>query len=545
MKMKRILSFLFALVLISSILSVTAFAASASFTLSGSATVTVGNQVKVTVKLSSAEKIGSWRFSLTYDPSVLEYVSGADSGGGGAVSFADSSDGITSLSKTVTFRTKKIGNTTVSVSSAQVVSFDTVSNMSVNIPSKKISVVAAPNLSGENLLSALSVSEGELTPAFVDRTTDYTISVPYETTSITVYATAKDNKAKITVSPSDALAVGENKIEIVVTAENGSKKTYTVTVTRAQSELAGNTVDLDGTTFTVAHDPTTLTVPANYTETTALYGEKKILVFSSPRDSLRIAYLFNESSGSWYIYNEAKQSFSEYRAVPSASNTVVLLALPENLSIPEGFLPHELLVGEQTWSVYKAENSKEEGIWLVYGMDADGNCDFFYYDEALATFASYFEPAEDTEEAEAKEREINKLQSLLNESESKADQMEIFFLAASAIATLLLIFLIIALVVKKKKPKENKEKKEEPEKKADKEEMLSQLEKISESIEYDPTAQAPKRRRARRTIEEIGRKDEPIPPQMPTEESATEKSENKGEKREDPYSGNDMPTILR
>ncbi len=542
MKMKRILSILLALALICTILSTTVFAASASFTLSGPGSVTVGNQVKVTVKLSSAEKIGSWRFSVSYDPSILEYVSGADSGGGGAVSFADSSDGTTSLSKTITFRAKKIGTATVSVGSAQVVSFDTATNMSVNTPSKKISVVAAPNLSGENQLSALSVSTGELTPAFDAATTAYTLSVPYEITSLSVFATAKHNKAGIAVTPSDALAVGENKIEVVVTAENGSKRTYTVTVTRAESELAGVTVDLDGTTYSVAHDPATLTVPANYTATTQAYGEKKILVFASPQDTLKIAYLYNETSGAWYIYDSVEQSFSEYRAVVGAANTVVLLPPPETVTIPEGFLPYELAVGEKTWSVYKAEHSDAEGIWLVYGMNAEGTCDFFYYDDALATFLSYFEPAEDLTEQEEAEKEIVNLKSLLKESENKADQMEILFLASAAIASLLLILLVISLATRKKKAK-----KEKKEKKVDKKEMLSDLKEISASVETDQTDKtslaaesvsapiARSKRRARRTIEEIGQKEEPV-----SESAASSESEKEG-----PFSGDDIPPILR
>ena len=371
MKLKRSISILFALILICTLLPVNAFAASASFSLSGTGSVTVGNQVKVTVSLSSAEKIGSWRFSVNYDPSVLEYVSGADSGGGGAVSFADSSDGTTSFSKTITFRTKKIGDATVSLGSAQVVSFDTASNMTVNSPSKKIRVVAAPNLSGENQLSELSVSTGELNPVFAAGTTSYAVAVPYEVTSLSVYAKAKDSKAKVSVSPSDALVIGENKIDVVVTAENGSKRTYTITVTRTESELAGITANLNDVTYNVAYDPATLTVPEGYTPTTVAYGEKKILVFSAPKETLQIAYLSNEESGAWYIYDSESQNFSEYLSATGSSNSVVLLTPAEDVEIPEGFLPHDLVVGEKTWPAYKNENSEEEGIWLVYGMNSD------------------------------------------------------------------------------------------------------------------------------------------------------------------------------
>ncbi len=535
MKMNRILSIFLALVLVLALFSISVFAASASFSLSAPSSVTVGSQVKVTVKLSSAEKIGSWRFSVSYDPSILEYVGGADSGGGGAVSFADSSDGISSFSKTITFRCKKIGSATVSVGSAQVVSFDTASNMTVNAPSRKINIVAAPNLSGENHLSALSVSHGELSPAFATDTTAYTLTVPYEISSLSFFATAKDNKASVSVTPSDALTVGENQIAVVVTAENGSKRTYTVTVTRTQSELAGVTVDLNGGTYNVAYDPATLTIPENYTPATAEYGEKKILVYTAPQNVLQIAYLFNETSGSWYIYDEEAQSFSEYLAVTNSANTVVLLTPPEGAEIPEGFLPYDLVVGEKTWSVYKAENSEKEGIWLVYGMNPDGTCKFFYFDASLSTFSSYFEPVVNTAAEEEAAKETAKLKSLLKESEMKADQMEIYFLSAATVATLLLIALILFLARKKKGKKDKQEEKHEK--------VLPELE-TAPALEEEKAPAAPQKRKARRTLEEIGKKEEPQIPE--TEEKTEDGSDKKTEEKfENKFSDDHIPPILR
>jgi len=571
MKMKRILSVLLSFVLICTLFATNVFAASASFTLTASSSVTVGNQVKVTVKLSSAEKIGSWRFSVSYDPAVLEYVSGADSGGGGAVSFADSSDGTTSFSKTIVFRAKKIGSATVSVVSAQVVSFDTASNMTVNTPSRKINVVAAPNLSAENQLSELSVSAGELTPAFASEVAEYAVSVPYETTTLSVFATAKDAKAAVSVTPIETLAVGENKIEVVVTAENGSKRTYTLTVTRAESELAGVTAELDGVTYQVAYDASALTVPSNYTPTTVPYGEKKILVFSAPRDTLKIAYLFTEESGSWYVFDTENQSFTEYLSVTDTSKTLVLLTPPESVEIPEGFLPHSITVGEKEWSVYKAQNSEEDGIWLVYAMNGEGLCEFFYYDQNLDTFFSYFEPAKDTAAEEAAEKEKANLESLLDASEEKADQMEILFLAAATGATLLLIFLIAALIfIKKSKatgsdakpqastvPKRTEEPApEEGEKNVHTATVASVEEPAAEVTEPTegsvPEADAPKKRRAKRTLDDIGRKESSASPAEEAEKkeekedvSAPASAEQTAAENKRHSDFDDIPPILR
>ncbi|WP_166882133.1 cadherin-like beta sandwich domain-containing protein [Massilia mucilaginosa] len=101
---------------------------------------------------------------------------------------------------------------------------------------------AAPPSSDANL-SNLVLSQGTLDPVFASATTSYTASVPFTTTSLTVTPTRSQGNASITVngaavtsgSPSGAIAlsVGNNVITTVVTAQDGTTKTYTTTVTRA------------------------------------------------------------------------------------------------------------------------------------------------------------------------------------------------------------------------------------------------------------------------------------------------------------------------
>ncbi|WP_311230734.1 MULTISPECIES: IPTL-CTERM sorting domain-containing protein [unclassified Acidovorax] len=101
---------------------------------------------------------------------------------------------------------------------------------------------AAPPSSNANL-SSLALSAGTLSPVFASGTTSYTAGVPFNTTSLTVTPTVADATARVTVngvtttsgnaSGAIALAVGNNTITTVVTAQDGTTKTYTTTVTRA------------------------------------------------------------------------------------------------------------------------------------------------------------------------------------------------------------------------------------------------------------------------------------------------------------------------
>lgn len=104
-----------------------------------------------------------------------------------------------------------------------------------------ITIVAAP--SGNNNLSALVVSAGALAPGFNAVIIIYTVAAPNATTSTTVTATVADSTASLTIngtaatsgvpSASIPLVVGPNSISIVVTAQDLTTKTYTVTITRA------------------------------------------------------------------------------------------------------------------------------------------------------------------------------------------------------------------------------------------------------------------------------------------------------------------------
>jgi hypothetical protein len=97
--------------------------------------------------------------------------------------------------------------------------------------------------SNDSTLSNLTISSGTLTPTFASGTISYTDSVVNSVSSITVTPTVNESHATVTVntiavtsgSPSGAisLVVGTNTITVLVTAQDTTTKTYTVTVTRA------------------------------------------------------------------------------------------------------------------------------------------------------------------------------------------------------------------------------------------------------------------------------------------------------------------------
>ena len=80
---------------------------------------------------------------------------------------------------------------------------------------------------------------------FKANTTTYNVTVPYDVEAVTVYAQAQDSKASVSGTGKKRLKEGSNSLQVVVTAEDGTKKTYTINVVRTSDaeEMTPNVVD--------------------------------------------------------------------------------------------------------------------------------------------------------------------------------------------------------------------------------------------------------------------------------------------------------------
>ena len=93
-------------------------------------------------------------------------------------------------------------------------------------------------------LSILQIAEGVITPEFNKKVKEYSINVPNEITKLSIVATPEHSKATVKITGNEELQVGENNVEIVVTAEDGSTDTYKIIVTRALPELNLQTLSI-------------------------------------------------------------------------------------------------------------------------------------------------------------------------------------------------------------------------------------------------------------------------------------------------------------
>jgi hypothetical protein len=111
----------------------------------------------------------------------------------------------------------------------------------VNCYSRSIYLtIKAPVKSSNSLLKSLRVTNQELNPKFDPEVNDYSIDVEYSVEQVYIAGTCAGVKCTVTGNGTRTLKEGENSYDLVVTAEDGSTNTYTVTINRAEKgkELA-------------------------------------------------------------------------------------------------------------------------------------------------------------------------------------------------------------------------------------------------------------------------------------------------------------------
>jgi hypothetical protein len=208
---------------------------------------------------------------------------------------------------------------------------------------------STPPLGTDASLSSLSVTGATLDPAFSPAVTNYTATVPFGSSSVDVSATTNDANASFTINGSTnatvALAVGDNTISIVVTAENGTTtRTYTIVVTRrltlAQEAYikASNTdaIDFFSRNVALSDDGNTLAVSADLEDSaaTGVSGDQA----DNSADIAGAVYVFTRDSGGvWtqqaYVKASNTDAFDRFGwsvALSGDGNTLAVGAVSES-----------------------------------------------------------------------------------------------------------------------------------------------------------------------------------------------------------------------
>lgn len=482
---KKIITLFLALVLCFNIGNIDVKAAGASVTIALSAsTVSIGGSVTATVTVSGSD-VSQYDIYVTYNSSVLQFVSGSGAaqanGSGGTIRLVGGT-GSTSLNFTAIAN----GSCYISTSGSEVYNINyeqvSITHAGANVTVATADTTESPTTTetgGEGStteeeedtrssncnLSSLQVSPGTLDPKFQAATTSYFVQLEEDVTSIIVSAVAEDEKASVSVSGGDNLQKGENIVKVTVTAENGAVKIYNIRIAVGEI-LEDAEVTIDGKTYRFVNDATDLEVPERFSATTIQYQEWEILAYESPNKKIVLVCLYDEDfEYVWFVYDQETETFIPYYEYSSSFNRYIILPVPAGIPIPEGYVEAELSLKGNKLAAYRSVNVADEDIYLIYAMNIDGDEGFYLYDAKEDAFMRYVPEQPVAEEPEtATAVDATPLDAVEdNDTDTGFFTQEMLFYIMCGIGALCLLFLILTIVfaVKRKHVKQELEQAED------------------------------------------------------------------------------------
>lgn len=346
----KITTTLLILCLLFSAFTLTSNAASSAVISFSSNTAKVGDKVTVSVTVNPGVAMYAVGFYLEYDSSILKYESGNGVGNAGVLQVEESPSGETSVSYSYVFSAIANGTSAVSVTDCGYEILGDGGAQSVSFGGASASItVKDPVLSGNADLKSLKVSGYSLSPSFSASTTSYSLEVPFETKKLNITAVPSDSNAKVvSVKGSSKLSVGKNTVTIVVQAQNGTQKSYTIAVTRLEGtetpEEEPLITNVDGVDHTILTKIPQEILLKDFTIEIKNVNGYDIETAVDNAGNFRIFYL--KPSGSEeiypYLYDETLDQFEKLKYTVIGENYYIFCDIPEDVNLPQNLYESKL-----------------------------------------------------------------------------------------------------------------------------------------------------------------------------------------------------------
>lgn len=332
-------------------------AASAKVTISGKETTfEKEDTLTVEIKVNSQESIGDFEGYLTYDADILEFVSDASfiAGGEGLIKISDINvvTGEANKKYVVKFKAKNTGSSLISFREKPTVyDFETGLSMSVSSNQLKINVGTKALASSNGELKELKVNPGKLTPDFTPQSKEYSLEVNHEIDQLIISSIPSDDKASVSIDGNKDLVVGENIIEISVTAESGTKEVYKIKVLKKEADKEDKEDSED--------------VNINEEGSGEYTNKDKTVIISNPK--------IIKKNGEIFYQNGYRYQILSFQGV----------------SIPDGYIKTSILIDNTSIEVYSREGDPDSTFLLMYAKGPTGSEGFYQYDRLENTLQRY------------------------------------------------------------------------------------------------------------------------------------------------------------
>ena len=355
----------------------------------GQGSVSVGKTVAFSITVPSGSE--AWTYSVSWSGNLT-----LESGDTAPMGFEGDS-----RTNQLVFRANSTGTGSVWISAGSYciagVDYDASGSASVTIvaasepdDSEPDYTPSTPGKSGNNALSTLTVSAGTLTPAFDPAVTEYTLSLPQGTEKLTLTATPSDSNATVQGDGELTLQEGENTLPLVVTAENGDTKTYTVTAKVAQAPTLF--LDYNGQRLGVVKDVSQVTPPAGFAPAEPItYSGDTLPIWTDVSGKRTLVYLMDEktSAQGFYLFSQTTGVQSPYLPILCGSVTYIYTDIPKELSSVPGLTPATVKAFGQTLNGWTYNDASLKDFCVLYLMDDAGSYGYYTYDSREETLQRF------------------------------------------------------------------------------------------------------------------------------------------------------------
>ena len=240
--------------------------------------------------------------------------------------------------------------------------------------------------SNVNTLASLTVSAGELSPAFDGNNTNYEVNVDAKMTSITIDAKAIDAKASVSGTGEHALQVGANTLQVVCKAENGSTKTYTITVN--VYETPQFYLKLNKQKLGVVRNVKDLGIPESFEATTIKIEENEVTAYHSNNMNKTILYLVNEKGEkNFYLYDEKEGVTSIFIPVTVLGRNVYIIDVKKDDVKVDHTKFNKIQIDNNTFEGWTFTDDKNYSLIMV--MNQKGEKVIYQYEATENTLQLY------------------------------------------------------------------------------------------------------------------------------------------------------------
>ena len=354
-----------------------------------------------------------------------------------------------------------------------------------------------------------SGNQTEVPLDFNSTTYEYNLTVKSTVKSIKIEATAKDSTSQWSVEKdgiNTIMDTGDNLTIVDVTSSTGAVQKYTLNTKKlteaedatykepsskkkktSKKTATDSTVKVGKNTFTISESFKKSEIPEGFSKSTAKYNGNSYTCIKGDVKELTAFYLKGDETSDFYIYDKSQKKFYPMSNIKIKSRMYTIVQPKKVDGIVKAYDKKKVTA----WVL-----DEDEGMYLVYAMNWNGDTNLYSYDDNEKCFQRYLTSSDANQQSEAAAKAYNNLQKQYNQLVDKYNVL-IKVLCGLAVVIVILIFVSINLGISKKEkkikktysedelkdPKKEKKAQKKAEKKAKKENKKKKYEEDEDDID--------------------------------------------------------------